>query len=245
LSVIYIAENIGEPISFRKYGLPILAGSLLLVAYFTATTSLLDKWVSYVYLTKVTSHLPDALMGLANLTHYIAGGFPAFQNLINSSQEPNQSVSLTFGALSRIMHEIDPSQFGYPDYVQPFVFVPSPTNVYTYLDAFYLDFGWLGVAIFPFLTGFVTTALYLWMCRSPSIMKVYVVSLMGLCIFQSTGVNTFGNFQTWVWIAFPLGLLKLLALFLRKQPKYKFVHNQKFANYVRTGPLFRNTENRS
>lgn len=245
LSVIYLAENIGEPISFRKYGLPILAGSVLFVAYFTATTSLLDKWVSYVYWTKVTSHLPDALIGLADLTHYMVGSFPAFQSLINSSQEANQSVSLTFGVLSRIMHEIEPSQFGYPDYVQPFVFVPTPTNVYTYLDAFYLDFGWIGVAIFPFLTGFVTTTLYLWMRRSPSIMKVYVVSLMGLCIFQTTGVNRFGNFQTWVWIAFPLGLLKLLALFLRKQPKYKFVHDQKFATDVRAGPLFRNTENKS
>jgi oligosaccharide repeat unit polymerase len=244
-SVIYVAQNIGEPISFRKYGLPILAGSVVFFAYFVTTTSLLHKWVSYVYLTKVASHLPDALIGLADLTHYLVGGFPAFQSLINSSQEANQCVSLTFGVLSRIMHEIDPSLFGYPDYVQPFVFVPTPTNVYTYLDAFYHDFGWIGIAIFPFLIGLVTTTLYLWMRRSPSIMKVYVVSLMGLCIFQSTGVNTFGTFQTWVWIVFPLGLLKLLALLSRQQRKYKYVHNEDFTKAVRTGALFRHPENKS
>ena len=245
LSVIYVAQNIGEPISFRKYGLPILTGSVLFFAYFVTTTSMLHKWVSYVYLTKVTSHLPDALIGLADLTHYLVGGFPAFQSLINSSEEANQSVSFTFGVISRIMHEIDPSLFGYPDYVQPFVFVPIPCNLYTYLDAFYRDFGWIGIAIFPFLIGLVTTTLYLWMRRSPGIMKVYVVSLMGLCIFQSTGVNTFGTFQTWVWIASPLGLVKLLALFSGGQRKYRFLHDQNFTKVIRTGPLFRNTENKS
>jgi len=43
----------------------------------------------------------------------------------------------------------------YPDLVKNYVYIPFPTNMYTFLDTYTLDFGVLGAIIGTFLTGFI------------------------------------------------------------------------------------------
>jgi oligosaccharide repeat unit polymerase len=47
-----------------------------------------------------------------------------------------------------------------PDIVMPFVDTPQTTNVYTMYLTYYTDFGWMGVAIIPFLLGLVAGIVY-------------------------------------------------------------------------------------
>jgi len=204
----------GESILFRKYIPVVLMVAVLFAVYFTVTNNVLQKNLS----TSSDSITGDNLSGMPEIVHYMVSGFPAFEMLTKTSRGASSETSLTFGFLSRLLNEIDSDYFAYPDYVQPTVFVPLPTNIYTYLDVYYLDFGWLGVAIFPFLLGLVASSLFLWMLRAPSVTKLYIVSFMGLCIFQSGGVNRFGSFQTWVWIALPLLIVKMPSLFHVSQP---------------------------
>ena len=221
LVVIYLTESMGKTFSLRKYSLQILIGGAFIVAYFAATNIVLNKTLSQVDRVFASTALNEPLIGWGDFIHYIVSGFPAFQVLTQYPPNYDQPVSLTFGAISRILNEIDPASFAYPDYVQPFVYVPLPTNIYTYLDTFFLDFGWVGVAIFPFVIGLLTTALYLWMLRAPSVGKIYVAALMGQCILQTTGVNRFSSFLIAEWIVLPLVLLKLFEWFAITRPYWR------------------------
>ena len=204
LARVYLPVSSAQKISTKRYAVWFLVISSLCVVYFLATTNLLGKAV-------------DSEAGMADIAHYTSSSFPAFQVMVRAPEMFAQHTSLTFGMVSRILNEIDPSSFSYPDYVQATVDVPGSTNTYTYLDAFFLDFGWLGVFLFPFVLGLLTTRLYLSMRRSPSVIKVYVASLFGLCIVESTGVNRFGNFSTWLWILGTIAVASLITRFARQR----------------------------
>jgi oligosaccharide repeat unit polymerase len=178
--------------------------SALFLAYFLLTTNRLQKSVT-------------GQAGLADVGLYTVSSFPAFQEMLRSPGQFVQSSSLTFGFVSRVLNEIDPVVFAYPEYVRPPVYIPTSTNVFTYLDAFFLDFGMPGVYLFPFLYGLLTSALFLAMRAAPSIGKVYVAALFGLCIIQSAGVNRFGTFGIWLWVLAPLALNRLLPLAFPRQ----------------------------
>jgi oligosaccharide repeat unit polymerase len=200
LARVYLAVSLAQKISTKWYAVWLLVISSVCVVYFLTTTNLLGKAV-------------DSEAGLADIAVYTSSSFPAFQEMVREPKTFAQGASLTFGMVSRILNEIDPASFSYPEYVQPTVDVPISTNVYTYLDAFFLDFGWLGVFLFPFVLGLLTTRLYESMRSSPSVIKVYVASLFGLCIVESTGVNRFGNFSTWLWIIGTITLSSLITRF--------------------------------
>lgn len=46
------------------------------------------------------------------------------------------------------------------DRLQPFVFIPIPTNVYTIFQPFYQDFGYRGVAVWSVIYGLICGHLY-------------------------------------------------------------------------------------
>lgn len=206
LARVYLAVSLGQKISTKRYAVWLLVFSSLCVVYFLATTNLLGKAAD-----------SEAGAGAADIAEYTVSSFPAFQVMMRAPEMFAQPTSLTFGVVSRILNEVDPNRFSYPEYVQPFVDVPRSTNLYTYLDAFFLDFGLLGVFLFPFILGLLATSLYLSMRKSPSVIKVYVASLFGLCIVGSTGVNIFGNFQTWLWILGTIAVGSLITLFARQR----------------------------
>ena len=75
-----------------------------------------------------------------------------------------------------------------------------PTNLYTYLDAFFIDSGWLDILFMPFLVGFLTTIVYVSIMRSPTVFRAYLAPLLALSIVGSKSVNRFGNFKIYVLI---------------------------------------------
>jgi oligosaccharide repeat unit polymerase len=188
---VYIRNSTGQKTSFMKYVKRFGIIIIIFIAYFFITTNMLQKAI-------------DQEAGVGDIAVYTVSSFPAFQEMLKYPEQFAVDTSLTFGMVSRVLHEIDPEVISYPEYVQPFVYIPTATNVYTYIDAFYLDFGWIGVIIFPYVIGFMSTVIYLYMLNKPSINNIYISSLIGLLITQSTGVNRFGNILTWIWIILPM-----------------------------------------
>ena len=166
----------------------LIAGVVLLfVGYFLLTTNLLSKSVS-------------DRAGIADLSFYLVSGFPAFQQMVLFPQGYEGSGHITFGVITRILYAFDPENVIKPDYVRPFTTVPFPTNIYTYLDSAFLEYGWIGIFILPFFLGLALTILYLSLNKKPSVLKFFMNALLGTCIVQSLGVNRFGATDIWMWM---------------------------------------------
>jgi oligosaccharide repeat unit polymerase len=90
----------------------------------------------------------------------------------------------TFFPVARLLYAVDILEHRPEEASLQFYLVPIPFNTYTYLFAFYEDFGVLGVVCFPFLLGYLETRLYLSMKARPSIFSVAGTgSLMAVNIF--------------------------------------------------------------
>ncbi len=200
LAWIYVSQSCQQRLATVRAALVLAVVPVLLLAYFLVTTNLQQKAI-------------EEQAGVPDVAVYTVSSFPAFQVMVQSPAAFDPGTSLSFGAVSRVLNELDPEHYVYPDYVQPYVNVPMPTNIYTYLDALFLDFGWFGVVIGPFILGLFITLIYLSMMRTPTVSKIYVASLMGYCIIQTTTAYRFGTFQTWSWILLPIGLIKLGEMF--------------------------------
>ncbi len=76
-----------------------------------------------------------------------------------------EDISNNFGANSltipyALLERFNIAHFTMVDKLQEFVFVPVTTNVYTIMQPFYRDFGYMGVAFFAWLYGIVSGMLY-------------------------------------------------------------------------------------
>jgi oligosaccharide repeat unit polymerase len=127
---------------------------------------------------------------------YVAGNFPALDRIV-SEPSPYTRGSATFAPLQRVGNALFPSAFAYPEAVAPEVEIPIPMNTYTYLREFYLDFGWFGIVLFPFLTGLVTSYLYLAMRLRPTLFLQWTNALVLVCLVSTFNVNRFAWIATW------------------------------------------------
>ncbi len=193
LGIQYLNMGKRMRISFKTIALPLVA-MLAFGGYFLATTNALNK--------SVTGNA-----GIADLSLYLVSGFPAFQQMVLFPQGYEGSGHITFGVITRILYALDPESVIKPDYVRPFTTVPFPTNIYTYLDSAFLEYGWIGVFLLPCLLGLGLTLLYLSLNKKPSVMKVYINALLGTCIVQSLTVNRFGATDIWMWMVV-LGIIQ-------------------------------------
>jgi oligosaccharide repeat unit polymerase len=88
-----------------------------------------------------------------------------------------------------------------------FYFVPIPFNTYTYLFAFYEDFGLLGVICFPFLLGYLESRLYISMKARPTIFSVAgTASLMAANVF-----TVFIALPSTILVWYYLGVMLLIS----------------------------------
>lgn len=74
-----------------------------------------------------------------------------------------------------------------PTYLQEFVFVPVPTNVYTIFQPFYLDFGQTGIAVFGTIYGLMCGILYRYRQNGNAFARcfyVYIAYVLALQFFQ-------------------------------------------------------------
>lgn len=102
---------------------------------------------------------------------------------------------------------------------QEFVLVPMPTNVYTIMQPFFRDFGYIGVAFFAWIYGLLSGVLYRFSCNGNPFcicLYTYMVELLILQFFQE---NIF------LTLAFVVQLVMLV--FILTQDIVKISHVQR------------------
>lgn len=93
-----------------------------------------------------------------------------------------------------------------PPLVQDYVLIPFPTNVYTFFQPYYTDFGLAGVILAPFLFGWLHGALY----RRASMGHLFSIMMYALLlyalVFQFFQDHYFSLLSTWIQYTIILGL---------------------------------------
>jgi oligosaccharide repeat unit polymerase len=162
---------------FRPSGLKMarIAGGLLCVAValFAGMQAVLDR-------EDINSHLDLSVQ----LGTYAFSSALGFQELVNGNLDKDDNphhalyvgtgLYYFMGKLSLLNAEEYPTPYG------AFVFVPFPTNVYTFLNDFELDLGTIGIILGPFVMGIGMAWVYnrLRMCVTYPLVLLY-----GLCVY--------------------------------------------------------------
>ena len=100
--------------------------------------------------------------------------------------------------------------------LQEFVWVPIPTNVYTILQPFYCDFGYLGVAFFAWIYGILSGFIYRMSCNGNTICICLYTFLVQILILQFYQENIFLS------MVFILQLVFFITLFTQKRLRFSF-----------------------
>lgn len=128
--------------------------------------------------------------------HYASSGIPAFGKLADSQNEewpPPPSGRPVYG-------DYNPQTWGAATFagplklipggphwneIGPFIYLPVPTNVYTWLEPWYRDFRWAGVLFGSFITGIIIGRFARRRHHSPEAMLAasLLVGFSGLAIF--------------------------------------------------------------
>lgn len=91
--------------------------------------------------------------------------------------------------------------------LQDFVYVPVPTNVYTIMQPFYNDFGYMGVAVFGLLYGWITGYVYRKFYDGSNTYKCIYTFLVEVIIIQFYNENLLQQFHIVVETFFFIVLL--------------------------------------
>jgi|YNPNPStandDraft_1061719.scaffolds.fasta_scaffold27715_2 oligosaccharide repeat unit polymerase len=131
---------------------------------------------------------------------YATGSVPAFDVFVRRVNLDGFTYGFeTFGPVLRLANVVDPRVL-YPKSVRDFSLIPFPYNTYTFLDAFYSDFGWLGVLLGPFLMGLVSQNLYRNAREKGSFLSVYAASWMASILLSTFNVNRLTWIITWYYL---------------------------------------------
>jgi len=176
----------------------VLATSLVVAfAFFTAAGLWMGKTYKNSGLAKSTT-----LDGLLSVTvipyYYFTASIPAFQNL---TLEPDKRLlgQYTFMPILKAVAPV--LGLERPTEVAPFTATPFPSNTYTYLLPYYMDFGVAGVLVCPFLLGFISSYLYLRMKYvRVTLGLLYINSLIATALIFSFGTNRLISSPTWWFI---------------------------------------------
>lgn len=157
---------------------------------------------------------------------YALSPLPSFQVLLNGGYEeanPNEAF-FTLQAMYYFAGKLgflDATE--YPIGYREYVFAPYPTNVYTFLDAFTLDFGPIGAVIGSFLIGIFIAVIYrrLSVIIGFSALLIYSVSVYGCGVAMLT--NMFIQHVFFIQIATILIIHMLLTITIN--PRKYNTHN--------------------
>jgi oligosaccharide repeat unit polymerase len=131
--------------AWRKVALNAVIMACVAVGLFASMQSVLVR-LSYTNNTALSDQLAT----------YAFSSAPSFQEMLNGNyfqSNPHDAlfVGESFYYLLGKFGLLDPKE--YPIGVREYVFVPEPTNVYTFLDGFALDFGVAGIILGPLFMG--------------------------------------------------------------------------------------------
>lgn len=153
---------------------------------------------------------------------YAFSSVPAFQELKNGNYyQPNPHDALFIGeGLYYVMGKLsllDATE--YPIGYREYVFLPDPTNVYTFLDAFTLDFGTRGAILGPFLMGAVIGWIYACLRKRITFLRLL---LYCLCVYTCVVANL-ANFLTTPAAPIFLGTAVLLSPLVSTRARTKLI----------------------
>lgn len=137
--------------------------------------------------------LPSESTITERVVTYAFSPLPSYQELLNGGYEeanPHEAF-FTLQAMYYFAGKLgflDAAE--YPIGFREYVSAPYPTNVYTYLDAFTIDFGWAGAVIGSFIIGIFVAVIY--RCLSAAIgfftLMIYALSVYGCGVAMLTNM---------------------------------------------------------
>jgi hypothetical protein len=200
LVVALVAQQFVSRSSIRR---PLTVVALIL-AFFSAYSWFKSPyydgdWRYYVKSGAIS--LPQRLAPLSNPLFYLTSPYPVFDAFINAHYEVERGE--TFIALINLASKVDPF-VKQPTNLLEEVDVPMPTNVYTYLRPFYVDFGWPGILIGPFVIGYVTTRLYRRARSTQCVTPILLYASCAWCLCMSFFSNHFVYTATFLMWGFGL-----------------------------------------
>ena len=174
-----------------------LATVLVLVGFFLLMAKLYVKQAYDDNMEYI--NLPPKYAAVIDPYIYLTGSFPVLQAFLEDKSERTNGKH-TFESVVKLVELIHPT-FHREVLVTKFYTVPIDLNVATYLQPFYQDWGWAGLLLGPFCTGFLSMWCYVAMRRHKTLFAVYFCGLMSFCITISIFVNHFIQIATWFFVA--------------------------------------------
>lgn len=115
---------------------------------------------------------------------YLYGGITSYQNLLNGKYFTYDLFDSSYYSFDFINYILKTFRIikSYPDLVREYD-QDLPTNVYTYLDCFTLDFGFIGAFLGSYILGYISKIIYLQYYRNQSIFDLILYST--ICYFAS------------------------------------------------------------
>jgi len=176
-----------------------LIGMSLLVAQFMAVAYWLGKVAENNPMLMEVANVEESQLLMLPVYMYLTVSFPAFQIHINSAPRPTYGA-MTFYPLFQVLNKVDPT-LETPPVIGEFIFVPSPSNTYTWLQEFYDDFGAAGVWIGPWVLGVLTSFFYFQMLSTRSTFTTLMSGVFSFCLALSIYANHFTQGPAWYFVA--------------------------------------------
>jgi len=178
-----------------RYSITRSSGTIRLI--FVTVTAVVLSIVANDYFMKkssawsgyLSSGVPSTIM---SVYWYLTGPIAAFDQVVLKGQDSYMPGAYTFRIVTKWLAI---GGFVSKEWVAPAIgpnvalyFSPVPINVYTWYEAFYSDFGLVGIAIGPFIIGLVSSWLYFSLLKSFSLARLVSLSvLMGVIFFSIMG----------------------------------------------------------
>jgi oligosaccharide repeat unit polymerase len=160
-----------------------------------AATLLFASIALFVGMQTVLSRLDSQNKTQLNdqLATYIVSSPLCFQELLNGNyheDNPHQALYIGTGVYYVLgkLALLDAAE--YPIGYRAFVYVPHPSNVYTFLDVFALDFGTVGIILGPFVMGMCMAWVYNHLRTRITYPRVL---LYALCVYTCS-ISNLANF---------------------------------------------------
>jgi len=176
-----------ERVGVLKACLRLLPIALLLVSFF----------VIYGAITNQPSYSSEVLPQTFTSPYlYLTGSFPAFSIFVEKASSYSYGTFTFYPILKFLKLTIFPKLIIPPAEI-PYVEIPYSFNTYTYLREFYLDFGPIGIIVFPFFIGLLSTYLAIKMYLRPSFSLILINSLIAMLLMLSVISNQFVKPKMW------------------------------------------------
>lgn len=152
-------------------------------------------------------------------TSYFLAGIPALDKIVQSDMSSSVSGRMVFSIYYNSIKKFSPDDYVSSDFKNDitdngYIYVPYPTNVYTMIGSFWLDYKYYGVILFSFIIGYLSGYFYK-LYRSDIKWGVIIYSyLLCVLILQFFGEYIFRNLSYFI---------QLIALsYVANNFKYRF-----------------------